>query len=48
MAPSRAKEILGYIKEGWHFRIKTVKERRYITRRRGQQERSLGPYDEGL
>jgi hypothetical protein len=44
-SPER-EEILGYIRDGWHFRIKTVKGRRYITRRRGQKERGLGPYKE--
>ena len=37
--------ILGYIEQGWNFRIKVVKGRRYITRRRGQVERGFGPFD---
>jgi hypothetical protein len=40
--------ILRYIRDGWNFRIKTVKGRRYITRRRGQEERGLGPYNENF
>jgi len=37
--------ILGYMKQGWRFRIKVVKGRRYITRRKGQEERGFGPFD---
>jgi hypothetical protein len=36
------------IENGWRFRVKTVKKRRYITMRKRQMERSLGPYDEDL
>ena len=41
-------EILDYVKNGWHFRVKTVKRRRYITRRKGQKERSMGPFNPDL
>jgi len=37
--------ILGYIEQGWYFRTKVVKGRRYITRRKGQEERGFGPFD---
>jgi len=37
-----------YFREGWHFRIKTVKGHRYITRRKGQEERSLGAFNNSL
>jgi hypothetical protein len=36
------------IAEGWRFRIKTSRGHRYITRRRGGQERSLGRYTDHL
>ena len=42
------KDINSYIREGWHFRIKTVKGRKYITRRKGQMERGIGPYNPDL
>lgn len=35
-----------YIDEGYSFRVKTVKNRKYITARKGQKEKSLGPYTE--
>lgn len=38
-------EIRRFISDGWNFRTKTVKDRRYITRRKGQTERGVGPYD---
>jgi hypothetical protein len=41
-------EVAGLVGEGWSFRIKVVKGRRYITVRRGRSERSLGPYSEEL
>lgn len=41
-------DIEAFLKEGWNFRVKVVKGRRYVTRRKGQQERSLGPYSEEL
>lgn len=37
-----------WIDEGWRFRIKTSRGHRYITRRRGRQERSLGRYTDHL
>jgi len=40
--------VLGYIKQGWNFRIKVVKGRRYITRRKGQVERGFGSFDPDL
>ena len=40
--------IRSFIDDGWNFRVKRSKGRRYITRRRGQVERSLGPYSEEL
>ena len=42
------KDIKSYIREGWHFRSKTVKGRKYITRRKGQMERGIGPYNPEL
>jgi hypothetical protein len=41
-------EVASLIGEGWSFRIKVVKGRRYVTARRGRSERSLGPYSEEL
>ena len=41
-------EIEGLINEGWKIRIKTKKNRRYITVRKGNKERSLGPYTDEL
>ncbi|UCD45990.1 MAG: hypothetical protein JSV27_05755 [Candidatus Bathyarchaeota archaeon] len=41
-------EIRGLISDGWNFRAKTVKGHRYITRRKGQTERGVGPYDPEL
>ena len=35
-------------KDGWSFRIKVVKGNRYITRRKGKQETSLGRYNNEL
>jgi hypothetical protein len=37
-------EIVAWKKEGWTFRVKTVKEKRYITRRKGNKEKSLGRF----
>jgi hypothetical protein len=34
--------------DGWTFRIKTVKGKRYISRRKGKQEKGLGRYNDGL
>jgi hypothetical protein len=41
-------DVLGYVRGGWHFRAKTVKGRKYITRRKGQEERGVGPFDPDL
>ena len=41
-------EIEYWKNDGWTFRIKTVKGKRYITRRKGKQEKSLGRFDEKL
>lgn len=37
-----------WISEGWKFRIKTSHGRKYITRRKKGEERSLGKYNENL
>lgn len=41
-------EIKAHIDDGWYFRRKRSMGRDYITRRKGQKERSLGPFDEDL
>ena len=41
-------ELQALLKDGWYFRVKKSKGRDYITRRKGQTERSLGPFDEDL
>ena len=41
-------EINRFIEDGWNFRVKITSGRSYITRRKGQKERSLGPYTEEL
>lgn len=41
-------EIKQWKLDGWTFRIKNVKGKHYISRRKGQQEKGLGRYDEGL
>jgi hypothetical protein len=41
-------EIRRFISDGWNFRTKTVKGHRYITRRKGQTERGVGPHDPEL
>ena len=41
-------EIKAFIDDGWYFRKKKSMGRDYITRRKGQNERSLGPFDEDL
>jgi len=33
---------------GWRFRVKKSGDRRYINRRKGQREKSMGPYTEEL
>ncbi len=42
------KEIQEFIEDGWNFRVKRTGGKSYITRRRGQKERSLGPYNQEL
>jgi hypothetical protein len=42
------KELKEFIGDGWRFRVKKSKDRHYITRRKGQAEKSLGPYAEEL
>ena len=37
-----------YHNQGWHFFIRTVGERRYITIRRKGKEKSLGPYNDDI
>ena len=51
--PSRGKkreineeEVSGYIDQGYYFRVKEVNGKKYITRRKGREERSLGRYSE--
>lgn len=39
-------EISGYIDQGYYFRVKEVKGKKYITRRKGREEKSLGRYAE--
>ena len=39
-------EIRGYIEEGFYFRIKEVNGKKYITRRRGREEKSLGRHND--
>ncbi len=41
-------EIEGLLDEGWKPRIKKRKKLRYITLRKGNQEKSLGPYTDEL
>ena len=41
-------EIIEWKRDGWSFRVKEVKGKRYITRRKGGKERSLGRFDDGL
>ncbi len=36
--------VLEYFSEGWRFRVKTSKGNRYITRRRGQEEKGMGRF----
>ncbi len=42
------KELSEFLEKGWSFRVKKSGNRHYITRRKGQVERSLGPYYEAL
>jgi len=41
-------EIKEWKKEGWKFRVKKVKGKRYITRRKGKHEKGLGRYNDKL
>jgi ribosomal protein L34 len=41
-------DIKSWKDDGWTFRVKTVKGKKYITRRKGKQEKSLGRFDEKL
>jgi hypothetical protein len=41
-------ELLQLIEDRWRFRIKNVSGHRYITRRKKQKEKSLGPFNEDL
>ena len=40
--------LIKYRDDGWKFTIKNVKGRKYITRKRKEEERSLGPYSDDL
>jgi hypothetical protein len=40
-------QIESWILEGWAFRVKEIHGKRYMTRRKGKLERSLGPFSEG-
>ncbi len=39
-------EISGYIDQGYYFRVKETNGKKYITRRKGREEKSLGRYAE--
>ena len=39
-------EISGYIDQGYYFRVKETNGKKYITRRKGREEKSLGRYSE--
>lgn len=39
-------EISNYIDQGYYFRVKEVNGKKYITRRKGREEKSLGPHTE--
>lgn len=41
-------QISEWKKDGWTFRVKTSKGKQYITRRRGQEERGMGRYNDKL
>jgi hypothetical protein len=41
-------QIKEWKKEGWKFRVKEVKEKKYISRRKGTDEKGLGRYDDKL
>lgn len=40
------KEISDYIDQGYYFRVKKVNGKKYITRRKGREEKGLGRYTE--
>ena len=39
-------EIRGYIAQGFYFRVKEVNGKKYITRRKGREEKSLGRFND--
>lgn len=41
-------DIREWKKEGWKFRVKTVKGKRYVTRRKGKEEKGLGRHSDEL
>jgi hypothetical protein len=41
-------EIIKWKNDGWTFRVKTVKGKRYITRRKRNREKSYGRYNERI
>ena len=41
-------QIREWKKEGWKFRVKEVKKNKYISRRKGKDEKGLGRYDDKL
>ncbi len=41
-------EIRAFLDDGWYFRKKRSMGRDYITRRKAQAEKSLGPYEDDL
>ena len=41
-------QIKEWKRDGWRFRIKKVKGKKYISRRKGGDEKGLGRHDEGL
>lgn len=43
-----ADELTRLMNDGWRFRIKTVKGKRYISARKGRDERGVAPFSEEL
>ena len=41
-------ELTSLRNTGWHFRIKTVKGKRYISARNGKEEKGIAPFSEEL
>ena len=41
-------ELTSLRNDGWHFRIKTVKGKRYIAARKGRDEKGIGPFSDEL